>query len=103
MKRHTATSGRKLRVAAGLAAAGITAAGLAACGSPLVLIMGYAGTMETWEPRFIDTLARHYRVVIFDNAGIGSTQALATPLTVDAGRGAQGARPSPGQLRARRR
>jgi hypothetical protein len=32
--------------------------------------------MDTWEPRFVDTLALHYRVVIFDNAGIGSTQAL---------------------------
>ena len=53
-------------------------------GPPLVLIMGYAGTMETWEPEFLDTLARHYRVVVFDNAGIGSTQALPAPLTIDA-------------------
>ena len=53
-------------------------------GQPLVLIMGYAGTMETWEPQFVDTLAMHYRVVIFDNAGIGSTRALPKPLTIDA-------------------
>jgi pimeloyl-ACP methyl ester carboxylesterase len=53
-------------------------------GQPLVLIMGYAGTMETWEPQFVDTLAMHYRVVIFDNAGIGSTHALPKPLTIDA-------------------
>jgi pimeloyl-ACP methyl ester carboxylesterase len=53
-------------------------------GTPLVLIMGYAGTMETWEPQFVDTLAMHYRVVIFDNAGIGSTRALPKPLTIDA-------------------
>ena len=53
-------------------------------GPPLVLIMGYAGTMQTWEPQFLDTLARHFRVVIFDNAGIGSTRALPSPLTVDA-------------------
>jgi pimeloyl-ACP methyl ester carboxylesterase len=53
-------------------------------GPPLVLIMGYAGTMETWEPQFLDTLALHFRVVVFDNAGIGSTQALPSPLTVDA-------------------
>jgi pimeloyl-ACP methyl ester carboxylesterase len=53
-------------------------------GPPLVLIMGYGGTMETWEPQFLDTLARHFRVVVFDNAGIGATQALASPLTVDA-------------------
>jgi pimeloyl-ACP methyl ester carboxylesterase len=53
-------------------------------GQPLVLIMGYAGTMETWEPQFVDTLALHYRVVIFDNAGIGRTRALPKPLTIDA-------------------
>jgi len=53
-------------------------------GQPLVLIMGYAGTMETWEPQFVDTLAMHYRVVIFDNAGIGSTRALPGKLTIDA-------------------
>jgi pimeloyl-ACP methyl ester carboxylesterase len=53
-------------------------------GPPLVLIMGYAGTMETWEPQLVDTLARHFRVVIFDNAGIGSTRTLPSPLTIDA-------------------
>jgi len=53
-------------------------------GPPLLLIMGYAGTMETWDPLFVDTLARHYRVVIFDNAGSGATRALPAPLTIDA-------------------
>jgi pimeloyl-ACP methyl ester carboxylesterase len=53
-------------------------------GPPLVMIMGYAATMEYWDPRFVDALARHYRVVIFDNAGIGATQQLPGPLTIDA-------------------
>jgi pimeloyl-ACP methyl ester carboxylesterase len=53
-------------------------------GQPLVLIMGYAAPMEAWEPQFVDSLARRYRVVIFDNAGIGSTRALPAPLTIDA-------------------
>jgi pimeloyl-ACP methyl ester carboxylesterase len=53
-------------------------------GPPLVLIMGYAGTMETWDHQFVDTLAQHNRVVIFDNSGIGSTQALPGTLTIDA-------------------
>jgi pimeloyl-ACP methyl ester carboxylesterase len=52
-------------------------------GPPLVLIMGYAGTMETWEPQLVDTLARRYRVLIFDNAGVGATTALPA-LTIDA-------------------
>jgi pimeloyl-ACP methyl ester carboxylesterase len=53
-------------------------------GPPLVMIMGYAATMDSWDPRFVDALARHYRVVIFDNAGIGATQQLPGPLTIDA-------------------
>jgi pimeloyl-ACP methyl ester carboxylesterase len=53
-------------------------------GPPLVLITGYGGTMESWDPRFVDALAQHHRVVIFDNAGIGKTHSLATPLTIDA-------------------
>jgi pimeloyl-ACP methyl ester carboxylesterase len=53
-------------------------------GPNLVLIMGYSGTMETWDPHFVDTLARHFRVIIFDNAGTGKTAALHTPLTIDA-------------------
>lgn len=53
-------------------------------GPPLVLIMGYSGTMETWDPRLVNALAQHYRVVVFDNAGLGGTQALAAPLSIDA-------------------
>ena len=53
-------------------------------GPPLVLITGYGGTMEAWDPRFVDALAHNHRVVIFDNAGIGNTRALSTPLTIDA-------------------
>jgi pimeloyl-ACP methyl ester carboxylesterase len=53
-------------------------------GPPLVLIIGYGGTMEGWDRRFVDALAEHYRVVIFDNAGIGGTQALPGPLSIDA-------------------
>jgi pimeloyl-ACP methyl ester carboxylesterase len=53
-------------------------------GPPLVMIMGYAATMEDWDPRLVNALARHYRVVIFDNAGIGATQQLPGRLTIDA-------------------
>src|SRR5450755_4687417 len=53
-------------------------------GPPLVLIMGYSGTMEVWDRRFVDALAQHHQVVIFDNAGIGQTQPLPAPLTIDA-------------------
>ena len=43
-------------------------------GPPLLLITGYSGTMESWDPRFVDTLAQHHRVVLIDNAGIGKTR-----------------------------
>jgi pimeloyl-ACP methyl ester carboxylesterase len=38
--------------------------------------MGYAGTMEVWDPRLVHDLAQHNRVVMFDNAGVGRTQPL---------------------------
>jgi len=53
-------------------------------GPPLLLITGYSGTMESWDPRFVDTLAQHHQVVLIDNAGVGQTQALPAPLTIDA-------------------
>lgn len=53
-------------------------------GSPLVLIMGYGWTMEGWDPRLVHVLARHNRVVMFDNSGVGRTQSLPPPLTIDA-------------------
>jgi pimeloyl-ACP methyl ester carboxylesterase len=53
-------------------------------GPALVLIMGYAGTMQTWDAHFVDMLALHFRVIIFNNAGIGGTAPLPSPLTIDA-------------------
>ena len=40
-------------------------------GSPLVLIMGLAGTIDEWPPSLIATLAQRHRVIVFDNEGIG--------------------------------
>jgi pimeloyl-ACP methyl ester carboxylesterase len=53
-------------------------------GPPLVLIMGYAGTMEVWDPQLVHALAQHHRVVMFDNSGVGRTQALPAPLSIEA-------------------
>jgi pimeloyl-ACP methyl ester carboxylesterase len=53
-------------------------------GPPLVLIMGYGWTMEGWDPRLVHALALHNRVVMFDNSGVGLTQPLPPPLTIDA-------------------
>jgi pimeloyl-ACP methyl ester carboxylesterase len=46
--------------------------------------MGLGGSMEDWDPTFVDALARRYRVIAFDNAGVGRTQAVPGPLTIDA-------------------
>ncbi|MFZ2470534.1 MAG: alpha/beta hydrolase [Methanothrix sp.] len=44
-------------------------------GDPIVLIMGYSSTMDMWDPRFLDNLSSKYKVIIFDNRGMGNTTA----------------------------
>jgi pimeloyl-ACP methyl ester carboxylesterase len=53
-------------------------------GPPLVLIMGYGWPMEGWDPRLVHALALHHRVVMFDNSGVGRTQELPQPFSIDA-------------------
>jgi len=43
----------------------------AGSGEPLILIMGYSGTMDLWDPRVANQLAQQYRVIMFDNRGMG--------------------------------
>jgi pimeloyl-ACP methyl ester carboxylesterase len=42
-------------------------------GYPLFLIMGYGSTMNLWEPDLIGKLASRFKVIVFDNRGIGRT------------------------------
>jgi pimeloyl-ACP methyl ester carboxylesterase len=42
-------------------------------GYPLLLIMGYGSTMNLWESGLISKLASQFKVIIFDNRGIGSS------------------------------
>jgi len=42
-------------------------------GDPIVLIMGYGSTMDMWDPHFLENLSSKYRVIIFDNRGMGNT------------------------------
>ncbi len=53
-------------------------------GPPLLLIAGYGGTIDGWPPQFIDALAQQHHVITLDNAGIGTSNNLAAPLTIDA-------------------
>ena len=53
-------------------------------GSPLLLIMGYAGSLDNWAPDFIDELAQAHTVVMLDNSGVGQTSRVPGTLTIDA-------------------
>jgi len=53
-------------------------------GPPLVMIMGFGGSIDSWQPSFVDALAARYRVITLDNAGVGLTTALPAPLTMTA-------------------
>jgi pimeloyl-ACP methyl ester carboxylesterase len=51
-------------------------------GPALLMITGFSASMDDWAPYFVDALAEHFRVVVFDNAGIGRTAAVAAPPSV---------------------
>jgi pimeloyl-ACP methyl ester carboxylesterase len=51
-------------------------------GPTLLMITGFNAGMDDWPPYLVDALAEHFRVVVFDNAGIGRTAGLAAPLSV---------------------
>jgi pimeloyl-ACP methyl ester carboxylesterase len=51
-------------------------------GDPLILIMGYSGAMDLWDTRVVNMLARQYRVIIFDNRGMGRTTSSDTEYTI---------------------
>jgi pimeloyl-ACP methyl ester carboxylesterase len=50
-------------------------------GRPLLLVMGLGGSMDDWQPAFVATLAAGHKVVVFDNAGVGATAAVAPSIT----------------------
>jgi pimeloyl-ACP methyl ester carboxylesterase len=56
-------------------------------GEPLILIMGYSSTMDFWDTRVVNELAKQYRVIIFDNRGMGhstsSEKVYTIPLFAD--------------------
>ena len=44
-------------------------------GEPVVLIIGYGSTMDMWDPHFLENLSSKYRVITFNNRGMGNTTA----------------------------
>jgi pimeloyl-ACP methyl ester carboxylesterase len=47
--------------------------GRSASEPPLVLFQRYRGTLDHWDPLFLEVLASEHRVVTFDNAGVGAS------------------------------
>lgn len=52
-------------------------------GAPIILVNRFRGTLDTWDPLFLDKLSKNHRVISFDYTGIGySTGELPTDITV---------------------
>lgn len=51
-------------------------------GPTLLMITGFGASMDDWAPYLVNALATHFRVLVFDNAGIGETASLPAPLSV---------------------
>lgn len=51
-------------------------------GYPLVLVNGFASTMDMWNPPVLEELARHFHVIIFDNRGTGYSSASDEPFSI---------------------
>jgi pimeloyl-ACP methyl ester carboxylesterase len=50
-------------------------------GAPLVFMQYFSGNLDDWDPQVTDGFATEYDVILFDNAGVGSTGGQ-TPGTV---------------------
>ncbi|MFA6916108.1 MAG: alpha/beta hydrolase [Parachlamydiales bacterium] len=40
-------------------------------GDPLLMIMGFRGTMSYWDPALLELLEKKYTLILFDNRGVG--------------------------------
>jgi len=43
-------------------------------GFPLVMIQGMNGNLVMWDPRLVEGLSKHFKLVLFDNRGAGRTE-----------------------------
>jgi pimeloyl-ACP methyl ester carboxylesterase len=51
-------------------------------GFPLVLINGFASTMDMWSPPVLAALADHFRIIVFDHRGTGYSSASDEPFSI---------------------
>jgi pimeloyl-ACP methyl ester carboxylesterase len=51
-------------------------------GVPVVFLHHFTAVLDDWDPRIIDGIAAHHRVIAFDNRGVGATGG-SVPATVE--------------------
>lgn len=52
-------------------------------GEPLVMIIGFRGTMAVWDPGLLELLEKKYKLILFDNRGAGlSSDTAENQLTI---------------------
>ena len=61
-------------------------------GPPLVLIMGYRLSSAAWPAKFVETLAKNFTVITFDNRGTGVCTEKLNPSVVMVKSGQDGVR-----------
>lgn len=52
-------------------------------GTPLMLINGWGGNLDSWSGKMIDLLAERHRIIMMDNRGTGRSNKPDTPYTMD--------------------
>ena len=52
-------------------------------GEPILLIMGYSGSKNDWDPTFLNGLSKNHTVIVFDNRGIGNTTIGSKNFTIE--------------------
>jgi len=51
-------------------------------GFPLVMVMGFLGNADCWDPRMLPVLADKFKVIVFDNRGAGRTDISAKEFSI---------------------
>lgn len=51
-------------------------------GFPLVMVMGFLGNADCWDPRMLPVLSDKFKVIVFDNRGAGRTDISAKEFSI---------------------
>src|SRR5258706_2973204 len=45
-------------------------------GKPIIFLARFRGTLNDWDPAFVDGVAKSYRVILFDAPGVGRSSGI---------------------------